>query len=102
MIPQQVELNGVFCGNMFLLLPTNMTTFIATTIIKLLLYCCVFSHNPVPSAPQNVTGEQLNATAVRLHWDPPESPNGVVTGYQVTYYGYSTTAQVQQVYYLCR
>ena len=61
----------------------------------------VFLHNPVPSAPQNVSGEQLNTTAVRLHWDPPESPNGIITGFQVTYYGYRRTVQVQQVYYLC-
>ena len=68
-------------------------------IINPLTYSCMFSHNPVPSAPQNVTGEQLNATAVRLHWDPPESPNGIITGFQVTYYGYRTTFQVQQVYH---
>ena len=54
--------------------------------------------HPVPSAPQNVTGEILNTITVRLHWDPPESPNGVITGYQVTYYGYRTTVQVQQVH----
>ena len=54
----------------------------------------------VPSAPQNVTGEQLNATAVRLQWDPPESPNGIITGYQVTYYEYRMAVQVQQVYYV--
>ena len=56
-----------------------MITFIATTIINPLSYSCMFPHNPVPSAPQNVTGEQLNATAIRLHWDPPESPNGIIT-----------------------
>ena len=56
--------------------------------------------NPVPSAPQNVTGEQLNSTAVRLHWDPPESPNGIITEYQVTYYGYRMAVQDQQVYYV--
>ena len=55
----------------------------------------------VPSAPQNVTGEQLNATAVRLHWDPPETPNGIITGFQVTYYGYRTTVQIQEVQLLC-
>ena len=51
----------------------------------------------VPSAPQNVTDELLNAITVRLHWDPPENPNGVITGYQVIYYGYRATVQVQQV-----
>ena len=51
----------------------------------------------VPSAPQNVTGELLNSITVRLHWDPPKSPNGVITGYQVIYSGYGTTVQVQQV-----
>ena len=48
----------------------------------------------VPSAPQNVTGEQLNATTVRLRWNPPKNPNGIITGFQVTYYGYSTTQEV--------
>ena len=48
----------------------------------------------VPSAPQNVTGEQLNATTVRLRWNPPKSPNGIITGFQVTYYGYRTTREV--------
>ena len=51
----------------------------------------------VPTAPQNVTVDLLNDITVRLHWDPPERPNGVITGYQVTYYGYRTTVQVQQV-----
>ena len=51
----------------------------------------------VPTAPQNVTGELLNTITVRLHWDPPERPNGIITGYQVIYYGYRTAVQVQQV-----
>ena len=51
----------------------------------------------VPSAPQNVTGELLNTITVRLQWDPPESPNGIITGYQVIYYGYRTAFQVQEV-----
>ena len=44
-----------------------------------------------------MAGEQLNTISVRLHWNPPENPNGIITGYQMTYYGYRTTIQVQQV-----
>ena len=41
-------------------------------------------------------GKLLNTITVRLQWDPlPESPNGIVTGYQVVYSGYRTTVQVQ-------
>ena len=75
------------------------------TEIKLLLLNCfnilLYALNSASTAPQNIRGEQLNATSVRLHWDSPENPNGVIIGFQVAYYGYETVVQVPQVHYVC-
>ena len=38
---------------------------------------------PVPSAPENVEVEPVNATAVRLSWNKPKDVNGLLTNYQI-------------------
>lgn len=52
-------------------------------------YKC-FSPNLVPLAvPQNINGQEMNATAIWVSWDPipstRESMMGKVKGYQVSY-----------------
>ena len=46
---------------------------------------CLGPSNP----PININVSVLNSTAVNVEWDPPapEDQNGVITGYQVQYYG---------------
>ena len=43
---------------------------------------------PAPSGPpQNLTGEFINSTSLRITWDPPlpNDQNGVIRGYNVSY-----------------
>lgn len=62
-----------------------------------------FPHmHTVPSVPKEVVGEVLNSTAVSLSWNPPDNPNGVILGYQLTYYGYRNPEMIEtrQVWHL--
>lgn len=54
----------------------NCTSF--TEMVPLLL-----SFFLVPSAPQNARVLNRTTTQLKLGWDPPDSPNGVVRGYQI-------------------
>ena len=42
----------------------------------------------VPGRPKELRLEILNETAVCLSWASPDSPNGVILEYEVTYYGH--------------
>ncbi|XP_013779211.1 tyrosine-protein phosphatase 99A-like [Limulus polyphemus] len=45
----------------------------------------VMTEEGEPSSPQNFTIFRITNTTVRLHWAEPESPNGIVKGYNVHY-----------------
>ena len=38
-----------------------------------------------PSEPLNVTAMSINSTSVLITWEQPESPNGILRFYRVTY-----------------
>ena len=38
-----------------------------------------------PSVPRNVTATPINSTSVLISWDSPESPNGIIDSFLVTY-----------------
>ncbi|XP_062853158.1 tyrosine-protein kinase receptor Tie-1 [Trichomycterus rosablanca] len=40
---------------------------------------------PGPSSPRNVQADPLSISAVRLHWQPPEDPNGGIVKYVIEY-----------------
>ncbi|KAF4112273.1 tyrosine-protein kinase receptor Tie-1 isoform X4 [Onychostoma macrolepis] len=40
---------------------------------------------PGPSSPRNVQADALSINAVRLHWKPPEDPNGGIVKYSIEY-----------------
>uniref|UniRef100_A0A8C2JW69 Tyrosine-protein kinase receptor Tie-1 n=1 Tax=Cyprinus carpio TaxID=7962 RepID=A0A8C2JW69_CYPCA len=40
---------------------------------------------PGPSSPRNVQADALSINAVRLHWHPPEDPNGGIVKYSIEY-----------------
>ena len=52
----------------------------------------------VPSAPLDPSVELVNSTAVTLKWSPPDSPNGNLLYYRITFYGYKTDSKVSQIY----
>ena len=61
------------------------------TVIFLCLNC-ILSHDllclsitTVPSEPVNLTYENVTAASIRLHWDPPTEPNGVLESYKLMY-----------------
>lgn len=39
--------------------------------------------DPVPSAPLNLTSVRVADSLVKLKWEEPESPNGILKGYHV-------------------
>lgn len=41
--------------------------------------------SPGPSSPRNVKADALSINAVRLHWQPPEDPNGGIVKYSIEY-----------------
>uniref|UniRef100_A0A671T2G7 receptor protein-tyrosine kinase n=1 Tax=Sinocyclocheilus anshuiensis TaxID=1608454 RepID=A0A671T2G7_9TELE len=41
--------------------------------------------SPGPSSPRNVQADALSINAVRLHWQPPEDPNGGIVKYSIEY-----------------
>ena len=54
---------------------------------------CLGPSNP----PININVSVLDSTAVNVEWDPPapEDQNGVITGYQVQYYGVEVDTDVR-------
>ena len=52
----------------------------------------------VPSAPLDPSVELVNSTAVTLKWSPPDSPNGNLLYYRITFYGYKTDLKVNHIY----
>jgi hypothetical protein len=39
----------------------------------------------VPGPVVNLRGKPYGASGVKLEWEEPEEPNGIITGYQITY-----------------
>ena len=46
---------------------------------------CIFMLYAAPSVPRNVTATPINSTSVLISWDSPESPNGIIDSFLVTY-----------------
>ena len=44
-----------------------------------------FIINLVPSVPHNVNVTALSSTMLQVTWFPPLHPNGVITGYNITW-----------------
>ena len=49
---------------------------------------------PGSSPPQNFTIKVLNATAVKLSWQYPNSPNGEIRGYSILYAEFPTIVKI--------
>ena len=45
---------------------------------------------PEPSAPVDVKILGCTITQLKVGWDPPEQPNGILKGYYVFYGGFNT------------
>uniref|UniRef100_A0A671LJR6 Tyrosine-protein kinase receptor Tie-1 n=1 Tax=Sinocyclocheilus anshuiensis TaxID=1608454 RepID=A0A671LJR6_9TELE len=45
----------------------------------------MYDLSPGPSSPRNVQADALSINAVRLHWQPPEDPNGGIVKYSIEY-----------------
>ena len=45
----------------------------------------IFPVYTVPSEPRLLNVENITDTTVTLSWMPPDSPNGIITGYQMQY-----------------
>ena len=45
-------------------------------------YMCIYT---VPSEPVSLRYENVTASSIRLFWDPPLQPNGVILDYRVMY-----------------
>ena len=50
----------------------------------------------VPSEPINLRYENISASSIRLFWDPPPEPNGVLQSYRVTYVESGTERTVME------
>ena len=44
------------------------------------------SLSAAPSAPLNVTAFNTSSSSVRVTWERPETPNGIITNYVISYY----------------
>ena len=51
----------------------------------------------VPSSPVALRAELIGNNTVQLTWEPPESPNGVIDGYQITYTGHEQSLVCQSI-----
>eukprot|EP00794_Sanderia_malayensis_P015907 gene15907-17507_t len=55
----------------------------------------------VPSAPQNIHVINRTTTQLKIGWEPPESPNGIVKGYQIVQEGksgFKETKEFSQIF----
>ena len=39
----------------------------------------------VPSPPKDLKSQNVSSTSITVSWDPPQSPNGILLGYEVSY-----------------
>ena len=39
-----------------------------------------------PSTPLNIRAFNTSSTSLRIEWNPPANPNGIIRGYLITYY----------------
>ena len=46
-----------------------------------------FHSHLAPGDPENLTALNTSAHQIRVLWDPPSSPNGILLGYKLTYEG---------------
>ena len=44
-----------------------------------------FLYPLVPGTPENLTALNTSTQQIRVMWDPPSSPNGILQGYKLTY-----------------
>ena len=44
-----------------------------------------FLSSLVPGTPENLTALNTSTQQIRVTWDPPLSPNGILQGYKLTY-----------------
>lgn len=56
----------------------NLYNYNKNTLIKMLMYL-------VPGPVHGVETEQWGSSAILLSWQPPEQPNGILTGYEISY-----------------
>ena len=54
----------------------------------LIIVLYLFSLIIVPGSPVDLKEELVNGNDVVLTWTPPNTPNGVITGYQIIYSGH--------------
>lgn len=48
----------------------------------------------VPGPPTGLSSKTYNSTIIRLNWNPPDRPNGIILGYQLIYSGVRTKVDV--------
>lgn len=39
----------------------------------------------MPSPPEDLSWSPIDANSVRINWQPPKHPNGIITGYRIMY-----------------
>lgn len=62
-----------------------IATYIMTNVLQYSLHSCMhIDVHPAPSAPRNVTLQDINSTYAIIGWIEPEFPNGVVRRYILT------------------
>ena len=44
-----------------------------------------FHLSSVPGTPENLTALNTSIQQIRVKWDPPSAPNGILQGYKLTY-----------------
>lgn len=49
-------------------------------VIPMFFFSCL-----VPGIPENLTALNTSTQQIRVTWDPPSSPNGILQGYKLTY-----------------
>lgn len=47
----------------------------------------------MPSPPSGVSITTYNTTIIKLQWEEPDQPNGIILEYQIQYRGYSKSAR---------
>ena len=62
-----------------------MHTYVATTILNSLTTTIIFILLSVPSEPCSLEVVSVTSSSVTLQWDPPETPNGIITQYSIHY-----------------
>uniref|UniRef100_A0A673KGM7 receptor protein-tyrosine kinase n=1 Tax=Sinocyclocheilus rhinocerous TaxID=307959 RepID=A0A673KGM7_9TELE len=78
----------ITCSATGLPLPSHMSIELRkleSTVLKVKDGKITYDLSPGPSSPRNVQADALSINAVRLHWQPPEDPNGGIVKYSIEY-----------------